>query len=191
MVIGFDFDKVFINYPPFVPGFLIELLYRGNSYFRKQNDKEELTYRFPGTIEQKLRILSHAPIFRHPIDKNIKALKRICRQKNCKTYLVSSRFGFLKKRTEELLAKEKLDQYFTNAYFNYNNLQPHKFKEQTIRKLKIDTYIDDDLDLAIYLSKKIPSLRLFWIHNGKIPKREVPQGIIPIKDLSDFINNYL
>lgn len=191
MIIGFDFDRVFINYPPFVPDVLIDILYKGTSYFRKRNGKTELTYRFPGTIEQQLRIFSHAPLFRHPIEKNIEALKQIRKKGKCKTYLVSSRFGFLKKRTETLFAKENLSQYFDGVYFNYNNLQPHQFKEQTIRRLKIDTYIDDDLDLAQYLSQRLPSLRIFWVHGGKRGIREVPKGIIPIKDLSEFIGKYM
>jgi len=191
MIIGFDFDRVFINYPPFVPGFLIDFLYKGKSYLRRKNGKTELTYRFPGMMEQQLRIFSHAPVFRHPIEKNVKALKEICKQKNCKTYLVSSRFGFLKQRTETLLVKEKLTQYFTGVHFNYDNKQPHKFKEETIKKLKIDTYIDDDLDLATYLLKRMPTLRLFWIHNGRAVKRDIPNGITPISDLSEFIEKYL
>lgn len=191
MIIGFDFDRVFINYPPFVPGSLIDLLYKGRSFFRKMNGKSNLSYRFPGPIEQQLRIFSHSPFFRHPIEKNITALQHILEKEKCKTYLVSSRFGFLKGRTEALFAKENLSQYFTGVYFNYNNLQPHKFKEQTIRRLKIDTYIDDDLDLAIYLSQRLPSLKIFWIHGGKRGNREVPEKVIPIADLSEFIRKYM
>lgn len=191
MIIGFDFDRVFVNYPPFVPDFLIDILYKGGSYFRKINGKNNLSYRFPGKIEQQLRIFSHAPVLRHPIEKNIRALKKINKRDKCKTYLVSSRFGFLRERTENLFAKENLSQYFNGVYFNYNNLQPHKFKEQTIRRLKIDTYIDDDLDLAIYLSKRLPSLRIFWIHGGKKISRDIPHGITPIVDLAEFIDKYI
>lgn len=191
MIIGFDFDKVFINYPPLVPSVLIDFLYKGKSYFRKRKNIDELYYRFPGKFEQQLRIFSHAPILRHPIAKNIKALEKISKTQNCKTFLVSSRFGFLKERTEKLMKSEDLSKYFTGIYFNYNNLQPHKFKEQQIRKLKIDIYIDDDLDLAIYLSKKIPTLKLYWIHNGNNKSRKIPQNIIAIKNLQEFVEKYL
>lgn len=191
MIIGFDFDKVFINYPPFVPGSLIDFLYKGRSHFRRKNGKDKLTYRFPGFIEQKLRTFSHAPVFRHPITKNIDALKKIVKKKKYKTYLVSSRFGFLRKRTEDLLEEKRLSQYFTGVHFNYNNMQPHEFKEQTIRKLKIDTYIDDDLELATYLSEKIPHLKVFWINGGKHKKNKVPKKIIAISDIDEFLEKYL
>ena len=96
MVIGFDFDKVFINYPPFLPYNFVEFLYKGSTIFRKNRAKNvNLHYRFPGILEQKLRALSHYPFFRKPIKENIEALKKISTQKKGKTYLVSSRFSFL------------------------------------------------------------------------------------------------
>ena len=187
MVIGFDFDKVFIDYPPLVPYSFVDFLYKGSSVFKKNSEKSSnLHYRFPGTIEQKLRISTHFPLFRRPIKRNISALKAISSPHTTKTYLVSSRFGFLRKRTEVLLDKYKLRKYFDGIYFNYKNQQPHVFKEQTIRSLKIDTYVDDDLDLALYLSKKIPDITIYWIKNSNQNKFDLPPNIIPISDLHDF-----
>lgn len=187
MVIGFDFDKVFIDYPPLVPYSFVDFLYKGTSVFKKGSEKSaSLHYRFPGSIEQRIRIFTHFPLFRKPIKRNINALKIIASPHTTKTYLVSSRFGFLRKRTEVLLDKYKLRKYFDGIYFNYKNQQPHLFKEQTIRSLKIDTYIDDDLDLSLYLSKKIPSLTIYWIRNTKDKRIELPENVIPIQDLHDF-----
>jgi hypothetical protein len=182
MVIGFDFDKVFIDFPPFIPYSFIDYLYKGSP--------NTLHYRFPGKLEQKIRIFSHYPPFRHPLRNNINALKNIVNEKKYTTYLVSSRFGFLKKRTEAILNKYKLNQYFDGIFFNYEDRQPHVFKEETIRRLKIDTYIDDDIDLALYLAKKIPSLRIFWVRDGREKVGPLPANIIAIKDLSD-LTNYL
>lgn len=189
MIVGFDFDKVFIDYPPFIPYFFIDYLYKGSSVFRKNRIKNTvLHYRFPGTLEQKIRILSHYPIFRHPIKKNISALQKLSNHKECKVYLVSSRFGFLKKRTDNILNKYKLDKYFDGIYFNYNNQQPHAFKEETIKKLKIDTYIDDDLDLAFYLAKKIPTLKIYWVKDGRHEEHDLPKNITAVKDLEELYN---
>lgn len=191
MTIGFDFDKVFIDYPPFIPYALVDFLYKGSTIFRKNSKKNNfLHYRFPGLFEQKIRILSHHTLFRPPIKSNITILKKISDKKNGKTYLVSSRFGFLKKQTNTLLEKYKLNKYFDGIYFNYGNRQPHIFKEQTIRKLKLDIYIDDDLDLSFYLSKKIPELTIFWVRDGRKKVTSLPSNIIPIKDLKE-LNKYL
>lgn len=191
MIIGFDFDKVFIDYPPFIPYSIIDYLYKGSLVLRKNGTKNViLHYRFPGSFEQKVRILSHYPIFRRPLKNNISALKKITESKEDKTYLVSSRFGFLKKRTDVILQKYNLNKYFDGIYFNYSNMQPHIFKEKTIRNLKIEIYIDDDIDLALYLAKKIPNLRIFWVRDGRERIGPLPTNVIPIKNLYE-LSNYL
>lgn len=186
-IIGFDFDKVFIDYPPFIPYSIVDFLYKGTSVFRKNRTKDTfLSYRFPGILEQKVRILSHYPLFRHAIKENIDVLKKISNKKNGKTYLVSSRFSFLKKKTDAILKKYNLDNYFNGIYFNYENQQPHLFKEETIQKLKIDTYIDDDFDLSLYLSKKIPKLKIYWITDGRSKETKLPTNITAIKNLREL-----
>lgn len=190
MVIGFDFDKVFIDYPPFIPYSIIDFLYKGSLAFRKGKTKNaNLHYRFPGEIEQKIRIVSHFSLFRNPISKNIAVLKKISERKNGKTYLVSSRFSFLKKRTDSILSKYNLNKYFDGIYFNYENKQPHLFKELTIKKLGIDTYIDDDLDLSLYLSSRMPQLTIFWVSDGRTQTSILPKNVIGIKDLSELYKN--
>lgn len=193
MTIGFDFDKVFIDYPPFIPYFLIDYLYKGSLVFRKNRTKDIiLHYRTPGSLEQKIRVLSHYPIFRRAIKENVGTLKKMAAKNKYKIYLVSSRFGFLEKRTENLMKKYGLNNYFSGVYFNFKNNQPHIFKEETIKKLKIDTYIDDDLDLAIYLSKKIPTLKIYWLKDGRKKEGPLPKNVIAIsnlKELEKYIQN--
>lgn len=189
MRIGFDFDKVFINYPPMIPYFLIDFLYKGTSVFKKKiTNNNSLHYRFPGLLEQRVRILSHYPIFRHPIVNNLLALQKISKDKTIKTYLISSRFSFLKKRTDIVVRKHLLDEQFDGIYFNFDNKQPHLFKEETIKKLKIDTYIDDDLQLCLYLAKKMPKIKIFWVKNGRKADLPLPKNIVPIKGLDELIN---
>lgn len=189
MNIGFDFDKVFINYPPFIPNTLVDLLYKG-IHKNKKNIERDLEYRFPGLLEQKIRIASHHKTFRKPIVQNIKSLERLHKNEKAKLFLVSSRYGFLKKATESILDIYKLRSSFNEITFNYKNEQPHKFKARMIRKLKIDMYIDDDLDLTLFLSATFPSLKIFWITNT-MPKIELPKNITRIKNLKEFERIYL
>jgi hypothetical protein len=190
MNIGFDFDKVLINYPPIIPYKLIDFFYKGRLVFEKNTKGKNLTYRFPGSFEQKIRVISHYPILRRPISKNIDALKQISKNKKNNTYLISSRYKFLEKKTSSLVKKAKLQNYFNGIYFNYKNMQPHLFKENIIRKLKIDIYIDDDLDLALYLAKRNPKLTIYWIKDRKVSIK-LPKNITPIKDLTELKNKYL
>jgi len=190
MIIGFDFDKVFIDYPPLIPYAMVDFLYKGVVVFKKNKSKnQKIHYRYPGKIEQKIRILSHYYIFRRPISENIKFLRKISGRGGNKTYLVSSRFSFLKTKTEEILKKYDLNKYFDGIYFNFEDKQPHLFKENTINNLKIDTYIDDDLDLSLYLAQKIPNLTIYWVRDGRKKESNLPKNVIAIKDLKELYGN--
>lgn len=194
MNIGFDFDKVFVSYPPIIPDKLIDFIYKGQLALipKKDADKINLKYRIPGRIEKQIRIISHNYIFRPPLVNNIKALRLISKKTNHQTYLVSSRFGFLKNKTYIWLDKNKMKNYFHEIYFNFDNIQPHIFKEKVIRKNKITHYVDDDLDLLVYLSKKNPDLNLFWLtKNKKTNYKNLPLNIKMIKSIKEFYTKYL
>lgn len=163
MNIGFDLDKVFINHPPFVPSWLINRLYRG-----KINDS--LSYRIPGAFEQFVRKLSHLPFLRQPIQKNIQIIIAMKKNPNQKFFLISSRYSFLAHETKSLIERTGLKKIFTNMYFNFDNDQPHLFKDKIITKKHIDKYIDDDLPLLKYLAEKHPKTIFFWL-NDNIQKR--------------------
>lgn len=168
MKIGFDLDKVLIDYPPFIPDTLIDKLYR-----KKANGT--LEYRIPSTPERWLRKLSHLPPLRRPIAKNLLFLKELAR-KNNRLYLISSRFQFLEPETTRLLKKHGLDRLFSGMYFNYHNKQPHEFKEQVLKKLRLDMYVDDDFYLLNYVAKKQSSAKLFWLTdrpNAKSPNPKI------------------
>lgn len=186
MKIGFDFDKVFIDYPSLVPYSFIDFLYKGKGYFNNPNKNGKMQYRYPGILEQKIRIFTHYPIFRPLIKSNYNALKRISKDKSIKTYLISSRYGFLKSRTGKLLDKYKFKKYFDDVYFNFDNKQPHIFKEQIIKKLKINIYVDDDIHLSLYLAKKMPSLHIYWINDKRKIPVNLPTNLTPIKNLNEL-----
>lgn len=177
--IGFDLDKIFINHPPFVPYSFIEYFYK------KQNNT--LSYRIPGKIEQNLRIFTHGTHLRPPIQKNIEALRLIAKKKGSVLYLISGRFSFLKKKTHEWDKKHAIFKYFTKTFLNSRNEQPHLFKARIIKQEKIEKYIDDDLDLLLYLNRKNPNVEFFWITGSKtVPK--LPRGIKRLKDLSELFS---
>lgn len=184
MKIGFDFDKVFVNYPPFVPTSVIDFFYKKKNH--------NLVYRFPGFIEQKIRIVSHHHFFRPPIRENIDSLSEIARKGKFELFLVSGRFGFLKDKTKHWLKKHDIEKYFKEMHFNFQNEQPHLFKHNIINKLNIKQFIDDDLDLLLHLASKNPHISFFWI-NGKNRSIKIPfpKNIIPIKNLEEFRRKYL
>jgi len=178
MRIGFDLDKIFIDYPPLIPDGLIDHLYK-----KKANGT--LLYRIPSRPEQFIRQLSHTPYFRPPIQPNIEFLKSLSKQKY-ELFLISSRFGFLQKQTLSLMKHLGLDQIFDAMYFNFDNLQPHIFKNQTLKGLSLDIYVDDDIHLLKYVTKDNKKTKFFWLH-PTLSTTHLPKEITQIVQLSDIL----
>jgi hypothetical protein len=162
MKIGFDLDKVFVNTPPFVPLSIINRLY-------KQRDNGILLYRIPSRPEQFFRKATHIPPLRPPIKGNIEYLRELAKDKNHQLYLISSRFKFLEPETEKLVKKFQLDKIFDKLYFNYDNKQPHEFKNEILQKLKLDIFVDDDFSLIRYVAKDNPKTKFFWLDDREKP----------------------
>jgi hypothetical protein len=178
MKLGFDLDRVLISYPPFIPGDIIDWIYKRHN--------KGLSYRFPGKIEQKIRIFFHLPFFRKPIKENLEAIKKNWFPRE-EFYLISGRFSFLRKRTEQILKLYEIDKFFKERYFNFQDEQPHIFKYRIIKNLKLDKYVDDDLDLLNFLAKKHLQTKLYWLNSKGSPKRgKIPKEITPIKNLFEF-----
>src|SRR3989338_5991982 len=68
--------------------------------------------------------------------KNLSSFRSIVKKNNLHTFLISGRFGFLRKKTEEWLERYKLKPFFKEIYFNFDNEQPHVFKNEIIRNDK-------------------------------------------------------
>ncbi len=159
--IAFDLDGVIIDKPPLVPKKVIERLFRGK-------DKNSLHYRFPHSeIEQLIRKLSHFYLFRPPIKKNIDFIKNLSQDNKYELFVVSARYLFLKKETEKWLDKNHLNHFFKGVYLNFDNEQPHLFKEKTLIKIKAEIFVDDDGRLADYLAEKNIAKIFCFKENGR------------------------
>jgi hypothetical protein len=179
MKIGFDLDKVFIDYPPFVPSMLIDKLY-------KKRDNGLLLYRIPSYPEQIFRKATHLPFLRPAIKENLSFLKNISKKGN-KLYLISSRFKFLEEETQQVINKYQLDKIFDELYFNFENKQPHLFKNDVIKKLHLDLYVDDDFSLINYVAKHNPQTKFYWLSAKKTGMDLLP-NISKITHLPDIFN---
>lgn len=178
MKIGFDLDKVLIDYPPFLPDRVIDRFYK-----KKANGI--LEYRIPNKPDQMLRSFLHLPMFRKPIQENVDFLKTIA-NKNNQLYIISSRYGFLRKRTEDLMNRHGFDKIFDHMYFNYENKQPHVFKNNVLKRLNLDIYVDDDLHLLNYVAKHNPKTKFFWLYHTP-SEHLLEKNVYPITALSDII----
>lgn len=178
MNLGFDFDKIFINTPPLIPDTVIKYLYKGRK-------RDALSYRIPLFPEIIIRKATHHHLLRPAIVENIAFLKQLTQNKNHKYYLISSRFGFLRNETNHLIKRYGFDKLFHELYFNFENKQPHFFKDDIIKKLNIHRYIDDDLPLLHFLSKSNPRTLFFWLN----PKQNntIQKNLFAISNIYDLL----
>lgn len=152
--IAFDLDGIIVDKPPLIPKKLLEWLFKGSS--------RNLHFRFPNSsLEQFIRKFSHFYLFRPPISKNIDFIKKIAKSGNYELYLVSSRYSFLKKETEVWLKKKNLQDLFKGIYLNKEDEQPHVFKENILKRIKPDIFIDDDEAIVNYLCKRQKITRIY------------------------------
>lgn len=159
--IGFDLDGVIIGKPFFIPQILMEKLVR-----RKVD--HQLEYRFPESkYERLIRYLSHHPLFRSPINKNIELIRELSKSDRYELYVVSSRYSFLEGRTKEWFKYYKLRNFFKEIYINLKNEQPHLYKERMINKLKLNAFIDDDKPLLEYLKRNVKGVDLIYVSDNQ------------------------
>jgi len=179
MNIGFDLDKVFIDYPPFVSPKVMDKLY-------KKKDNGVLLYRLPSYPEQLLRKASHFPLLRQGIKGNLDFLRSVSKNEH-KLYLISSRFKFLERTTQRLIKRYGFDTIFDGMYFNFANEQPHLFKDRVLKQLHLDLYVDDDLSLLKHVAKNNKDTKFFWLTPQK-PQKSLPENIFAVSKLGEIFN---
>lgn len=183
MKIGFDLDQIFIDTPPLIPSSVINKLY-------KKKDNGILLYRIPSKPEQTIRQVSHFQFFRPPIQQNMTFLKNLDHKKN-QYYLISSRFSFLRQKTQQIIQKYGFNKHFTEMYFNYEDNQPHLFKNEILQKLKLAAYVDDDLSLLKFVAKNNPETRFFWYNKTSTDKiSDNLQGITHLDTLFSILEKH-
>jgi hypothetical protein len=176
MNIGFDFDKVFIDYPPVIPDYFFDRFY-------KKRANGVLLYRIPSAPEQVFRKLTHLPFMRPVIRENVAFLKTISKQEHT-LYLISSRFGFLEQITARLVRRHGFDAIFDGLYFNFQNKQPHLFKSEVIKNLRLDIYVDDDLPLLRYVARHNKRTRFYWLNKKTAEQMTFNiRGITSLKEI--------
>lgn len=160
VLIAIDLDGIFVGKPPIISANLI------NSLYRKTKEKK-LVYKSPNSRFQKtIRQLSHLRYFRPVIKKNMDWLVKNLKEDKFQIVILSGRYSFLEKLTQNLLERNGLPVDKSFLKINLDNKQPHIFKECIIKKMKVKYLIDDDIYMLKYLSKKLPETVFIWYANS-------------------------
>ncbi|MDP3982896.1 MAG: hypothetical protein Q8Q65_02360, partial [bacterium] len=127
--VGFDFDGVLYYNPARIVRLPIKLL---KEHFLP---KRQLKFWKPQTAWQKeLWLLAHKTSL-FPAA-GYKHLLQLLEEKQFHGYIITGRYGYLKPEFEQRLNKCDPHNLFQGYYLNEKSMQPHKFKEQTIKKLE-------------------------------------------------------
>jgi hypothetical protein len=81
--------------------------------------------------------------------------------------VISARFGFLDSNLKKWISEQGLNKTIKNIYINERAEQPHLFKQRMIKELELDYYVEDNLDIVLYLNDKALKLKtkIYWIYN--------------------------
>jgi len=91
-------------------------------------------------------------------------LRKLVEEKKVEAYIVSGRYGYLDAQIPLWLKQRGLFDIFTGVYANKESEQPHLYKERMVKKLRLDYFIEDNLDIVEHLTKKTQT-QVYWIYN--------------------------
>jgi hypothetical protein len=97
--------------------------------------------------------------------KGVKLLKEMAKDDRYEFYLITARFGYLKNNLYKWLEKNQLRDLFKSISVNEGSQQPHLYKQEVVEKLKLDYYVEDNLDIVSYLNGKVKA-DVCWIYNA-------------------------
>lgn len=160
--LGVDFDGV-VSYNPF------RLVRAPWALFKsKILGIKKLTFFYPEGDFQKFiwRIMHDSSIF--PA-RGTQLLQELTQENIIETHLITGRFNFLEDHLYGWLDKYEMEKIFTSVNLNSKDEQPHLFKEEVIRQLGIDIFIEDNWDIVDYLARRDRKfgrpVKIFWIYN--------------------------
>ncbi len=165
--VGFDLDGVLLYNPARIVRPIISLLKKKKIAF----ERKELEFYVPKPGWQQLfwELMHKSSVFLAP---GFNELVKLKEAGLIEPYLITARFGHLQKDFENWKQKMKADQIFQKCYMNSQDEQPHLFKENLIKKLKLDIFIEDNWDIVRYLDVqcqikggKSCNTRVIWVSN--------------------------
>jgi len=157
--IGFDLDGVLLYNPVRIIRPFIALF---KDVFLRKNS---LAFYYPTSpLAQRMWKLFHkSSIYIAP---GINDIKELVQKNKIKAYIITARYSFLGPSLITWAKKNGFDVIFSQIYFNKDDEQPHLFKENKIKELNLDFFIEDNWDIVNHLSHSHKlGCRIFWIYN--------------------------
>lgn len=158
--VGFDLDGVLLYNPARV--FRPITIALKQLLPKKKNDVVHFYY--PKSNYEKLlwRIVHWSSLF---VSEGVEDIKALVKDEKIEPYIITSRYDCLKDDFKRWLKKMDAHLIFVDTYHNAKDLQPHIFKEQKIKELGLDYFIEDNWDIVRHINKNTKAKTL-WITNA-------------------------
>jgi hypothetical protein len=157
--VGFDLDGVLLYNPARLVRPLIKFVKH------QLLGKKRVSFFVPKTPLQRFMwdVLHESSLWIAPGTDDIKSLVE---QGKIEAYIITGRFKHLKHNTEKWINRLNADSHFKQWHFNQKAEQPHLYKENLIKELDLDVFIDDNWDIVQYLHQQFgPHRKIFWVYN--------------------------
>jgi len=154
--IGFDLDGVIAQHS--LDGLWVQLRKIKEKILKK---KHSSCYYYPSMwLEKRAWMLIDSR--KRPFVDEKNTFNSLAKKRELQFFLVTGRFQFLEKLTRKWLTKHDLINNFRQLFINIEDIDPIIFKTRAINNLKLDFFIDDDLETINVLKKKTKA-KFFWI----------------------------
>src|SRR3989344_6394493 len=137
--VGVDFDGV-VAYNPF------RLIRAPITFFKNFIlGQRKLSFYYPQNRAEKFiwKVLHDSSII--PA-KGISLLEELVNKRMIEAHLISGRYNYLEDHLVGWLDKYRVKKLFKTININKNEKQPHLFKEEMVKKLALDYFVEDNLD---------------------------------------------
>ncbi len=163
--VGFDLDGVLLYNPTRIVRPLIKLAKR---ILGVKKDKQHVFFIPHNSVQLKLwrpiwKFLHTSSLFVAP---GYQDIIELIKDKKIEAYIITARYSFLNDNTESWFKKMNAKKYFKGTFINKDDKQPHLFKEEMIKKLDLDVFVEDNWDIVTHLQKQYSkNKKIYWIYN--------------------------
>jgi hypothetical protein len=156
--VGLDFDGV-VAYNPF------RIIRAPIVWFKREVlGINKLAFLVPKNRWQSLILLLYHKASVFP-GKGTENLRQIVASKKIEFHLVTARYLEYESDLLGWLNAHDLKDVFTSIHVNVANKQPHEYKKTMINDLRLDYFVEDNLDIVRYLKGQGMAVKVIWVYN--------------------------
>ncbi|MDP4011594.1 MAG: hypothetical protein Q8P72_05220 [Candidatus Roizmanbacteria bacterium] len=179
--VGFDLDGVLLYNPARI---FRPITIAAKTLLRRKAPTKTEFYYPKSTIEKILWNVVHwSSLY---MADGVDEIKKLSEEGHIQAYIITSRYDCLEGDFRRWMKKMHADEIFEATYHNKKNLQPHIFKEQKIKELGLDVFVEDNWDIVKHINSHTRANAL-WITNAIDKTIQYDKKFLSLKDAIEFL----